>query len=484
MESGIQTEAVSKSLRLSRIFGGVTILAAVVLGVAVSNAFVRSPLSAYAIPVLISFSGVAAYLFVHNGLWILLFALAIRSSLESFSDFGVLGGLNLASLLAIAILAITLVRLTFARKIYLALNDRTIPYIFLVVWGSISALVHFNSNWTISSGIAEISRMLSNISVFWLVLAFVKEKNDFTFVLKAMTLSSLVPLGVGFISYAQGLSTSMVWGIPGLVRMKGLFAHPNNFAHYLLIIGLCSYALYRWSKLDRKRIQKPLVFLLCLIMISLALTFSRSALIGLIIAILLVGVNNKKTILKSVIFIAVLGLIFSWFFPSFVEYTFSQTLSSSNPSESTLASRFWIWEQGLDWALKSPIFGYGPGSFNKLVHIDAHNDYLRVLVEYGIPGLLLIGWVTLIQMKDGLTLLKKSKMLGKQIMRDASSGVGQSSLLDIQKGYALARVYLALLITILVMGAAANIFNFPVLQWYFFGLWGLVVAYNEYNNRQ
>jgi O-antigen ligase len=483
MESGLEIKSEEHNRRNTTILGLLTILAALLLGIGIAYAFRVDPVSAYALPILLILLGIAAFLFLHNGLWILLFALLIRSSLEAISDFSVVGGLNVASLLAVGILLLTLIRLLLSGKITLVLVDRTVPFLLLVIWGAFSAIFHSNE-WTISTASAEIARMLSNISIFWLVLAFVKEKNDFTRVLKAMVLSSLVPLGVGFISYARGFSTSMVWGIPGLVRIKGLFAHPNNYAHYLLIIGLCVYALYRWSKLERKRIQKPLVFLLCVILVSLALTFSRSALIGLVIAILLVGVNNKKTILKTVIFIAVLGLIFSWFFPSFVEYTFAQTLRSSNPSESTLASRFWIWEQGFGWLLRSPISGYGPGSFNKLVQIDAHNDYLRVLVEYGIPGLLLIGWASLIQLKDGLTLLKRSKKLGKKYIRDASSGVGQLALLDLQKGYALGRVYLALLIIILVMGAAANIFNFPVLQWYFFSLWGLVVAYNEYINRQ
>jgi O-antigen ligase len=485
MEPGIQIHTDRINQRIARIYGALTLATVLILGIAVSQTYTLNPLYAYFIPILLALLGLGALLFIHKGIWILLLALVIRSSLEYFSGFRVAGSLNLASLIAVTILALTLVRLYSEKKINLTLNFRIIPYILLIIWGLFSIFSPFKSSWTLAIASVETARMLSNLSIFWLVLAFVKERKDFTLLLKAMVLSSLIPLAAGFISLTQGYGTTMIWGIPGMVRIKGIFAHPNNYAHYLLIIGLCAYILYRFVKLGRRQIgTKPLGLLLSIILGSLALTFSRSALIALIVAVLLLSVNSKKTLLKAVFLIAILALIFTALFPSFVEYTFTQTLRSSNPSESTLASRFWIWEQGIVWAQRSPIFGYGPGSFNKLVGIDAHNDYLRVLVEYGLPGLLLLVSVSIIQLRDGLRLLKKCKNLLQKYLKNGSMDAVHLTLLDLQKGIVLARIFLALQITLLVLMFGANLFNFPVLQWYFFGLWGAIVAYHEYINRQ
>ena len=483
-----ETDIKSRQYKPGRIVTGVslglTIIFAFLLGIALSFAFDTAPLTAYAVPVLLLLLGSFVFLLFHHGLWILVLALAIRSSLEAISGVGLLGGLNLASLLALGILVLAVSRLAIARKFLLALNDRTFPYLLLTSWGIFSGFVINSNFWSIAQGSAEIARMLSNISIFWLVLAFVKDRKDFYRMLVAIVLSGLLPLAAGFLGLLQDSGTSIVWGIPGLVRIKGLFAHPNNYAHYLIIIGLCAYILFRWSKLEWVHLQKPLLILLAVILVSLAMTFSRSALIGVGVAIFLIGVKNTRTLLTTLLVLAILGLLFAWFFPSFVEYTFTQTLTSMDPSESTLASRFWIWEHGYKWFTSSPVVGNGPGSFVKLVRIDAHNDYLRILVEYGIPGLLFFGWVSIIQFMDGWRLMITSRRFQKEAERDHRAESAQLTLLDSRKGYILARVFLTLLITIMVMAAGSNIFNFPVLQWYIFAMWGLVVVYHEYLNRQ
>ena len=461
-----------------------TVLLGLLLGLAISHTFTTDPRSSYAIPIMLVILGTFVFLLFHHGVLILLGALAIRSSLEAMSGFDILGGLSLSSMLAIGILVLTLIRLALDRKIPLAFNDRTFPYLLLAGWGLFSGLVINRSSWSFAVAGAEIARMLSNISIFWLVIAFVKTRKDFTLVLLAMVISALIPLAGGFWGLLQGSGTSVVLGIPSLVRIKGFFAHPNNYAHYLIIIGLCVYTFYRWSKIERVRFEKHLLLLLSVIIASLVLTFSRSGLIGLVLAILLVGINNSRSLLKILLLIAILGLIFALLFPSFIEYTFTQTLTSSDPSESTLASRYWIWEQGYEWATINPVAGNGPDSFVKLVRIDAHNDYLRILVEYGIPGLLFFGWVTLIQLKDGWRLMNASKRLLQINQRNIETVDGISGFVDFQKGYILARSFLSLLIAIIVMGAGANIFNFPVLQWYVFAFWGLVVVYYEHLNRQ
>ncbi len=85
-------------------------------------------------------------------------------------------------------------------------------------------------------------------------------------------------------------------------------------------------------------------------------------------------------------------------------------VSTARPLADTLAGRFFIWRVSLPHAFESPLVGGGPGSFQlnypawetaRLAvagdearyagfQRHSHNDYLETLVDYGVPGLLLL----------------------------------------------------------------------------------------------
>ena len=75
--------------------------------------------------------------------------------------------------------------------------------------------------------------------------------------------------------------------------------------------------------------------------------------------------------------------------------------------DNSIAYRIMLTRYGLEYLSKSPIVGHGPGSFHRLFEADsgrarvaAHNDFMSVAVETGVPGLALyvltlasIGWL-------------------------------------------------------------------------------------------
>jgi O-antigen ligase len=85
-------------------------------------------------------------------------------------------------------------------------------------------------------------------------------------------------------------------------------------------------------------------------------------------------------------------------------------VSTARPLADTLEGRLFIWRVALPHALESPLTGGGPGSFqlnypgwetDRLAvargearfagfQRHSHNDYLETLVDYGLPGLLLL----------------------------------------------------------------------------------------------
>ncbi|GAI15564.1 unnamed protein product, partial [marine sediment metagenome] len=77
--------------------------------------------------------------------------------------------------------------------------------------------------------------------------------------------------------------------------------------------------------------------------------------------------------------------------------------------------------------------------------LDAHNDYLRFLVEYGVFGLIAIIWVITILFREAFELFKKS-----------SSSFHQMIALS----------FIAALTTHTVMAAISNLSFRPGVSWY------------------
>jgi len=66
--------------------------------------------------------------------------------------------------------------------------------------------------------------------------------------------------------------------------------------------------------------------------------------------------------------------------------------------------RFRLWRDIIPISLWQPWFGYGAGTFTKIVEfyrgfrwgsLDAHNDYLKIFMENGLAGLVAYGWLIL-----------------------------------------------------------------------------------------
>jgi lipopolysaccharide exporter len=410
---------------------------------------------------------VSLFLFLKDGkASLIVAALLFRASADALLEYKLGGSLNVAGLSGLAVIALAVLFTIGEGQLKVVLGYRTLPIWLLLFWGGLSAINHFNGSQSLVTPLSDMARLLSSASIFWMVAAFIRSEKDVRLVIRVIVLSALIPLAFGLLGIATGYRTTTIVGIQGLRRIQSVFAHPNNYAHYLLIILTVSFI---YSTLFRA--SKTQVFYIRLIQaaaaISLAFTFSRSALIGLALAYVIVQAKSLKQVLGALVVLALLGLVFYQLFPGFVNYTLNETLVSDNPSVSTFASRQDIWRTGLDIIRGAPLFGFGPGSFAAALGTMAHNDYLRVLFEYGVPGLVLFLGLGAVQIADSLALV---------LARAAQPAVAVPTGLSGVDLKVLGRANLALTISFLVMGFAINAFNYPVLQWYLFAIWGLVVG--------
>jgi O-antigen ligase len=185
-----------------------------------------------------------------------------------------------------------------------------------------------------------------------------------------------------------------IFQIPGGERVsapfEGEIGEPNTFGGYLLFMG--AIAIGMLLKVENRRTKQMLVLLIAVIIPPLLFTQSRSSYVAMIAVFIVFGfMTHRRVIVLGLII--VFFLLSPFFLPAQVKnrilYTFKQPEQSGQISigevhlDTSTSARIKSLKESLrDW-LKHPILGYGVTGYN---FVDA--QYLRVLVETGIVGLL------------------------------------------------------------------------------------------------
>jgi O-antigen ligase len=250
-----------------------------------------------------------------------------------------------------------------------------------------------------------------------------------------------------------------------LARVVGTFVGPNAFAIYLVMI-LAVFVVQMFGQSKRVRIWSTLIALSSGIL--LVQTFTRVAWIGAAIVILTIGLLRERRLLALLPLAAVIAFV-----------TVPEiTGRVSNPLGGTFADRVAIWRGsyaawlhltslggGFLTTLLDRLSGLGPGARYALVAlaegrtIGAHNDYLGILYDFGVMGL--VSYIVL------LWILTITAYRAWRRTRDdpALSAVPLS--------------FLALVLAYWVMSLTDNLFGMTVNQVYFWSLAGLTVGLDK-----
>ena len=175
-----------------------------------------------------------------------------------------------------------------------------------------------------------------------------------------------------------------------------------------------------------------LLFLVCVV-----LTMSRGGWISIGVAVIfmVVGITLKKkakslkVIVIGFILVAVVGLALLGSSPAI-----DRVKSLEDPGDSSRINRIGIWAASLDLIKQNPIFGTGLGTFPysfpsvrppgaQLRYNEAHNDYVHIVVELGLPVLIPLIWALVLFFKLGLSYIRKSNTsLGTAVSLGAFGG--------------------------------------------------------------
>jgi O-antigen ligase len=200
----------------------------------------------------------------------------------------------------------------------------------------------------------------------------------------AIYLSAVVPVGYTMILIATHHSQ---FTSGGFARFEGTFSQPNPFAIYLTMLIVMGVAIFPHLR-RRNKLLMTVLLLGCVI--ALYSTFTRSAWLAAVAAVVLVAfLGRRRLLLGGLVIGAVVSLVAV---PTIIQ-RFADLGQSSSPNgyaTNSLVWRFDYWDQVLPLANKDPITGIGLGmsSFETVQAKEPHNDPLRAYVETGIVGLL------------------------------------------------------------------------------------------------
>lgn len=234
--------------------------------------------------------------------------------------------------------------------------------------------------------------------VYYLFVQNVTTARSLRRVVWAAALSALCAAGYGVYQYVHGIDvTDMRWvdgeQFPELkTRVFSTLENPNLLAGYLTAVMSVAFGFCCKLRDLRGRGAAAALFLLC--GACLLMTYSRGAWLSLFAVLSFYGaLKNRRLLFWGALFLTAATLL---------DGSVSERLASSFDARDTSSSmRVALWESTIAMILEHPLLGIGWGVYWKVYPlydffiqndavkiVHAHNMYLNIAAEIGLPGLL------------------------------------------------------------------------------------------------
>jgi O-antigen ligase len=232
--------------------------------------------------------------------------------------------------------------------------------------------------------IQETLRILAVILMYVVLEQMMKDERTMRQLLFAVYLSLLFPLAFTAFGFITGNPATEEKG--DFIRITGPFLQSNSYGRYLMLMIIFGVAIH--PHLD-KRFRRPLAGALALSSVFLLLTYTRTALIGAVLGLLVVGLIQSKRLLFGMIVFAVCALLVVPQLSSRFTGLSEPSSSLSGPTHNSLVWRFGYWAEVLSLVKSNPVTGIGLGMTERQTEEEKqpHNDFLRAYVETGLIGL-------------------------------------------------------------------------------------------------
>ena len=299
----------------------------------------------------------------------------------------------------------------------------------------------------VQSSALELLRVFATVMMFIVLEQLLADHSAIKRIMVAIYCAMLFPLLFTAYGLASGHARTDSKG--GYTRIAGTFQSSNDFGRFLMFMLIMAAAIYPY--LNRR--WRKLLFLLMIPSYGfLVLTYTRTALLGTVFGLVVVGIMQSKRLLLTLGVVAVCAVVAV---PS-LSSRFSSLGNSATapgvtgPSGNSLAWRLSYWSQVLPLANSNPVTGIGINmtQYNTDAAKQPHNDFIRAYVEMGILGF--GAYVTMLV--SLLALGRRAARAGPRGTLDRGIGVG----------------FLGCAVAFVAVSAAANVMSNVVTLWYLF----------------
>jgi putative inorganic carbon (HCO3(-)) transporter len=321
------------------------------------------------------------------------------------------------------------------------------PQAFALQQDSVDSLYYLSVDY----GQSQISllKSVSYFCLFLVTLMLIRDGKTLKSLLFTILITATVQALYGTFEILTGLKHSIVFNIPIRDVATGSFVYKNHYANFLMLglsagIGIMVATLQTNESNNRRDLFRSIVNALlsskalvriCLIIMVIALVMSKSrmgntaffasmSVCGLLALALIRNRNKSLTILIVSMFVIDLFIVSAWFGLDKVQDRLTQTSLSQESRDEVVIDALPIIKD-------FPFFGAGGGSFYSLfpqykkfeVHgfyDHAHNDYLQMTIEHGIPATILLAILVLLSFYKALYAMSHRK---SSIMKGAAFAV-------------------------------------------------------------
>ncbi len=210
-------------------------------------------------------------------------------------------------------------------------------------------------------------------------------------------------------------------------RVYGTFAHPNVLATFCLVMLAL---IARERERDATSRKRAYLFFSLLLVLMIIATYTRAAWIVLVFSSVSIAFLRRRrrllhAMIGGMIAVLLLGMASRFLPPCFqaevMDLSVVRRVSQRPPRADSLQWRWWVVRGSFKIFAMRPILGFGYGTFPTVwdrykdparradPSSEAHNDYIRLLVEEGVVGL---GIYLIILISFSLFALKQSIRTG------------------------------------------------------------------------
>jgi putative inorganic carbon (HCO3(-)) transporter len=157
---------------------------------------------------------------------------------------------------------------------------------------------------------------------------------------------------------------------------------------------LAQFAMFFWGVaqfLKNKKYKLLCYGLVATTIFATMYTFSRGAYAATLVSVFVLGLlKDRKLLLVAVVFL----LTWQTVVPTAVRQRVDMTQTSNGQLEASAKERVRLWEAAETSILSNPIFGTGFATYQMTTHVDnlkdTHNWFVKVMVETGIVGMIIV----------------------------------------------------------------------------------------------